>query len=75
MFLSEELPEREDALCEQVPKGPRLCRVHPLTWAALVAMAPLLSWDVWQTLQDVKHRHQSSQVRSLTTGGPRTAFE
>jgi hypothetical protein len=75
MFLSEELPEREDASCEQVPKGPQPSRVHPLTWAALVAMLPLLSWDVWQTMQDVKHRHQASQVRSLTTEGPRTAFE
>ena len=75
MFLSDKLPEREDALSGQVPKGSQRSRVHPLTWAALVAMLPLLSWDVWQTMQDVKHRHQASQVRSLTTEGPRTAFD
>jgi hypothetical protein len=75
MSLSDELPERGHALYEQMPKGSQRSRVHPLTWAALVAMVPLLSWDVWQTMQDVKHRHQASQVRSLTTEGPRTAFE
>jgi hypothetical protein len=75
MSLSDELAEREDGLYEQVPKGSQRSRVHPLTWAALVAMVPLLSWDVWQTMQDVKHRHQALQVRSLTIEGPRTAFE
>ena len=75
MSLSDELPEREDAFCEQVSKGSQRSRVHPLTWAALVAMLPFLSWDVWQTMQDVKHRHQASQVKSLTAEEPRTAFE
>jgi len=50
-------------------------RVHPLTWATLVAVMPLLGWDVWQTLQDVKHRREASQVRSLTTERLPTAFQ
>jgi hypothetical protein len=49
-------------------------RVHPLTWATLAAVMPLLGWDVWQTLQDVKHRHEVSQVRSLTSERLPTAF-
>jgi hypothetical protein len=40
------------------PASRRRHKVHPLTWVAAAALMPLLAWDVWRTLQDVKQRHQ-----------------
>ena len=64
MFLVDELPEGEDELSgqapsEQAPARPQRHKVHPLTWVAAAALMPVLVYDVWQTLQDVKHRHHA----------------
>ena len=59
MFLIDELPEGEDVLCGQAPARPQRHKVRPLTWVVAAALMPLLAYDVWQTLQDVKHRHQA----------------
>jgi len=75
VFLNDELTEDEPVYSERASARRLRHRVHPLTWIGLVAVVPLLSWDVWQTLQDVRHRHEASHVRSLTTERLPTAFE
>lgn len=59
MFLIGELPEGEDVLLTRAPARPQRSKVHPLTWIAAAALMPVLAYDVWQTLQDVRHRHQA----------------
>ncbi len=59
MFLIDELPQGESVLSERAPARPQRRKVHPLTWIVAAALAPVLAWDVWQTLQDVKQRHQA----------------
>jgi hypothetical protein len=41
-------------------------RIRPLTWIVAVALTPVLIYDVWQTVQDVKHRHE---VRGYVIAG------
>lgn len=60
MCLPNELPERVVALPERVPARPQRRRVQPLTWIVSVALAPVLLYDVWQTVQDVHHRHAAA---------------
>jgi hypothetical protein len=75
VFLTDQLREDEPVYSELASARRLRLRVHPLTWIGLVAAMPLLGWDVWQTLQDVKHRHEAPHVRSLTTERLPTAFD
>lgn len=59
MFLIDELPEGNEVLPERAPARPQRHKVHPLTWIVAAALMPVLVYDVWQTLQDVRHRHQA----------------
>jgi len=57
MCLANGLPERKDALREPIPARPERQRIQPLTWIFTVALMPVLLYDVWQTVKDVKqHR-------------------
>lgn len=60
MCFANELPERCSALPEQVGARPRRRTVQPLTWIVSVALIPVLLYDVWQTVQDVQHRHAAA---------------
>ena len=57
MGLADGLPECKDALPERTPARGERHRIRPLTWIVSVALVPVLLYDVWQTVQDVKHRH------------------
>ena len=59
MFLSDESPEREGGLTEPAPVRSQRRKVQPLTWIFAAALMPVLVYDVWQTVQDVRHRHQT----------------
>ena len=61
MFFSDE-PEAETVLQDSAVATPPRRRIHPLTWAAFAAVMPFLGWDVWQTLQDLKHRQPAAQM-------------
>ena len=69
-FIKDWYPEGEPGLSEHAPARPRRRKVHPLSWFVAAALMPLLVWDVWQTLQDVKHRHQAY---ASDAGPPATA--
>jgi hypothetical protein len=56
MCLADGLPESADALPERVPAPRARRRIQPLTWIVTVALTPVLLYDVWQTVQDVRHR-------------------
>ena len=60
LFLDDELPDREPPLCGHRPQSlpRRRPRVRPLTWIVAAAFVPVLIYDVWQTVQDVRHRHE-----------------
>lgn len=57
MCLADGLPELDDALRAPIPPRRQRRRIQPLTWVVTVALTPVLLYDVWQTVQDVKHRH------------------
>jgi hypothetical protein len=57
MCLADGLPRFDDPLPGAVPPRRARRRIQPLTWIVAVALAPVLLYDVWQTVQDVKHRH------------------
>jgi hypothetical protein len=59
MFLTDKLNERDNVVSEPTAARPRRRKVHPLTWIVAALLTPVLLWDVWQTVQDVKHRHQT----------------
>ena len=58
MCLADGLPEREDVLPRWVVqvRRPRR-RIQPVTWIVTIALMPVLLYDVWQTVQDVKQHH------------------
>lgn len=60
MCLANELPQRHIALPERVLARPRRRTVQPLTWIVSLAVVPVLLYDVWQTVQDVNHRHAAA---------------
>jgi hypothetical protein len=45
-------------------------RIRPLTWIVAVALTPVLIYDVWHTVQDVKHRHEVRGFIAGITGSP-----
>ena len=57
MCLANQSPERHGMHRHQVPARPKRRTVRPLTWITTVALMPVLLYDVWQTVQDVKHHH------------------
>ena len=65
MCRANQSPERHGAHLNQ-PARPKHRAVQPLTWIVAVALMPVLLYDVWQTVQDVKHHHAGAP----TTPGP-----
>lgn len=57
MRLADGISEIDDRLPERVPPRRQRRRIQPLTWIVTVALTPVLVYDGWQTVQDVKHRH------------------
>lgn len=57
MCLADGLPELDDARGARIPPRRQRGRIRPLTWIVTIALTPVLLYDVWQTVQDVKHRH------------------
>ena len=57
MCLADGLKERNEALPVRVPVRPARRRIQPLTWVVAVAVMPVLLYDVWQMVQDVKQHH------------------
>jgi hypothetical protein len=57
MCLADGLPELDDTLPERLPARRARRRIQPLTWIFAVALLPVLLYDVWQTVQDVKQHH------------------
>ena len=57
MCPADRLPERGDALHEPPPARRKHRRIRPLTWVFAAALTPVLLYDVWQTVHDVKQRH------------------
>ena len=57
MCLADGLPVTDDARRARIPPRRQRRRIQPLTWVVTVALTPVLIYDVWQTVQDVKHRH------------------
>jgi hypothetical protein len=76
MFVNEEYPEGGNMPSEPAAARPGRRRVHPITWVAAAALIPLLGWDVWQTLQDIKHRQAyASLARPPAAARLRGAFD
>lgn len=74
MCLTDGLPQLDEALPERVPARRARRRVQPLTWIVTVALTPVLIYDVWQTVQDVKHRHAAGAYDiAANLGAPGTA--
>ena len=76
MCLADRVSEIDDALAERVPPRQRRRRIQPLTWIVTAALTPVLLYDVWQTVQDVKHRHAAggytaANLSSSAVGRPR----
>lgn len=59
MCLADGLSKIDDVLPERVPPRRQRHRIQPLTWIVAVALTPVLLYDVWQTVRDVKHRHSA----------------
>ena len=57
MCLADGLSEIDGLLPGRVAPRRQRRRVQPLTWIVTIALTPVLLYDVWQTVQDVKHRH------------------
>lgn len=57
MCLADGLSTRDGTLRERAPARRARRRIQPLTWIVTVAVIPVLLYDVWQTVQDVKQRH------------------
>jgi hypothetical protein len=57
MCLADGLPERHAVLPEPTPGRRARRRIQPLTWIVTVALMPVLLYDVWHTVQDVKQHH------------------
>ena len=60
MCLADGLSGIDDVLAERVPPRRQRRRIQPLTWIVTIALTPVLLYDVWQTVQDVKHRHAAA---------------
>ena len=58
LLVAAGLPKRDDALSVRLPARRARRRIQPLTWIVTVALMPVLLYDVWQTVQDVKQRHR-----------------
>jgi hypothetical protein len=57
MCLADGLPEREDVVPGRMPPRRPRRRIQPVTWIFTIALMPVLLYDVWQTVQDVKQHH------------------
>jgi hypothetical protein len=83
LFLDDELPDREHPLSGHGshPLQRRQPRVRPLTWIVTAALIPVLIYDVWQTVQDVKHHHEirayalTANLSPPAAERPRTPFD
>jgi hypothetical protein len=64
MRLADGLSNRDGVLRERAPARRGRRRIQPLTWIVTVAVMPVLLYDVWQTVQDVKHRHAAGGYAS-----------
>ena len=74
MCLADGLPELDDARRERVPARRPRPRIQPLTWIVAVALAPVLLYDVWQTVQDVKQHHVArAYAAAVNLGLPASA--
>lgn len=69
MRLADGLSEIDD-VPERVPPRRQRRRIRPLTWIVSVALTPLLLYDVWQTVQDVKHRHAAGGYATAVNLSP-----
>ena len=80
LFLDDELPDREHPLSGQ-PLPRRRRRVRPLTWIVTAALIPVLIYDVWQTVHDIKHHHEvrayalATNLSPAAAKRPRTPFD
>jgi hypothetical protein len=50
-------------------------KVHPLTWIVSAALMPVLVWDVWQTLHDIKQHHAFALSAAAAVVPARGPFE
>ena len=48
-------------------------RVQPLTWIVAAALMPVVVYDVWQTLHDVRQRQQIRAYALAANLGPPAA--
>ena len=72
MRLADGLPELDHAPRERVPARRARPRIQPLTWIVTVALTPVLLYDVWQTVQDVKQHHVARAYDAAANWGSRT---
>ena len=73
MGLAVQLTERDVALPAPAPARRERRRIQPLTWIVAAALMPVLVYDVWQTVQDVKHRHEARGYVAAGITGSRHA--
>jgi hypothetical protein len=74
MCLADGLPKGDNALCARVPARRERRRIQPLTWIVAVAVTPVLLYDVWQTVQDVKQHHAArGNYIAINLGSPGAA--
>ena len=68
------LAEFEDALRERTPARRQPRRIQPLTWIVTAALMPVLLYDGWQTVRDVKQHHLArTRYVAVNLGSPRAA--
>lgn len=72
MYLADGIPELDDTLPERFPAPRARSRIQPLTWIVSAALMPVLLYDVWQTVQDVKQHHVTRAYVALNLGSPVT---
>jgi hypothetical protein len=72
MCLADGIPKLDDTLPGRFPARRARRRIQPLTWAVGAALMPVLLYDVWQTMQDVKQRHAARSYVALNPGSAAT---
>ena len=74
MCRADGLAELDHALPERVPARRARPRIQPLTWIVSVALTPVLLYDVWQTVQDVRQHHVArAYAAAVNLGSPASA--
>jgi hypothetical protein len=74
MCLADGLPDLDATLPERLAARRARRRIQPLTWIFTVALLPVLLYDVWQTVQDVKqHRVARAYDAAMNLGARASA--